>query len=63
MTQENSKSIAVGGLNFSNELPFVLMGGVNVLESETMALEVAERKWRSHGPTAVHCHSPRNHDV
>lgn len=42
MTQTHSKSIAVGGLNFSNALPFVLMGGVNVLESEAMALEVAE---------------------
>lgn len=43
MTQTNSKSIAVGELNFSNELPFVLMGGVNVLESEAMAIEVAEQ--------------------
>lgn len=43
MTQANSKSIAVGELNFSNELPFVLMGGVNVLESEAMAIEVAEQ--------------------
>lgn len=43
MTQANSKSIAVGALSFSNELPFVLMGGVNVLESEAMAIEVAEQ--------------------
>jgi 2-dehydro-3-deoxyphosphooctonate aldolase (KDO 8-P synthase) len=43
VTQTNSKSIAVGELNFSNELPFVLMGGVNVLESEAMAIEVAEQ--------------------
>jgi len=43
VTQANSKSIAVGELSFSNELPFVLMGGVNVLESESMAIEVAEQ--------------------
>jgi 2-dehydro-3-deoxyphosphooctonate aldolase (KDO 8-P synthase) len=39
MTQ---KTIQVGDISISNELPFVLFGGVNVLESRDMAMQVAE---------------------
>lgn len=35
------KEIKVGAINVSNILPFVLFGGMNVLESEDLALEVA----------------------
>ena len=37
-----AKIISVGKLNISNDLPFVLFGGMNVLESRDMALRVAE---------------------
>ena len=40
MTQD--KTITVGSVALSNARPFVLMGGMNVLESEALALEVAE---------------------
>ena len=36
------KTIAVGEINLSNEKPFVLVGGINVIESEDMSLKVAE---------------------
>lgn len=36
------KIVSLGGIAFSNSLPFVLLGGVNVLESRDFALEVAE---------------------
>ena len=36
------KTIGVGGINLSNEKPFVLVGGINVIESESMSLKVAE---------------------
>lgn len=36
------KTIAVGSLQISNTLPFVLFGGMNVLESRDMAMQVAE---------------------
>ena len=36
------KTIAVGEINLSNEKPFVLVGGINVIESESMSLKVAE---------------------
>lgn len=39
MTQ---KIIKVGDIHISNELPFVLFGGMNVLESRDMAMQVAE---------------------
>ncbi len=39
----NSRSIQIGGIAVSNSSPFVLFGGVNVLETEAFALEVAER--------------------
>lgn len=37
-----NKTINIGPLALSNSRPFVLMGGMNVLESEALALEVAE---------------------
>jgi 2-dehydro-3-deoxyphosphooctonate aldolase (KDO 8-P synthase) len=37
-----AKTITVGGLSISNTLPFVLFGGMNVLESRDLALRVAE---------------------
>lgn len=37
------KTIAVGALSISNDLPFVLFGGMNVLESRDLALQVAEK--------------------
>ena len=36
------QSVSVGDLRFSNSAPFVLLGGVNVLESRDFALSVAE---------------------
>lgn len=39
MTQ---KVIQVGDIQIGNELPFVLFGGMNVLESRDMAMQVAE---------------------
>ena len=36
------KTITVGKINLSNEKPFVLVGGINVIESESMSLKVAE---------------------
>ncbi|MAD81358.1 MAG: 3-deoxy-8-phosphooctulonate synthase, partial [Deltaproteobacteria bacterium] len=36
------KTISVGELKLGNENPFVLVGGINVIESENMALKVAE---------------------
>ena len=36
------KSISTGGVTFSNSAPFVLLGGMNVLESAELASEVAE---------------------
>lgn len=36
------KVISLGDINISNELPFVLFGGMNVLESRDMAMQVAE---------------------
>jgi len=36
------KTISVGELKLGNEKPFVLVGGINVIESENMALKVAE---------------------
>ena len=36
------KTISVGELKLCNKEPFVLVGGINVIESESMALKVAE---------------------
>ena len=35
--------VSLGDIRFSNEAPFVLLGGVNVLESRDFALQVARR--------------------
>ena len=37
------KTVKVSDLEISNELPFVLFGGMNVLESRDMALKIAEQ--------------------
>ncbi|MEM8593437.1 MAG: 3-deoxy-8-phosphooctulonate synthase [Pseudomonadota bacterium] len=37
-----SKSISVGQLNVANDRPFVLFGGMNVLESKELAFDIAE---------------------
>jgi len=42
VTTTQDKTITVGSVALSNSRPFVLMGGMNVLESEALALEVAE---------------------
>jgi len=34
--------VKVGNLSVGNSLPFVLFGGMNVLESRDMAMQVAE---------------------
>jgi len=38
----SQKIIDVGALKISNELPFVLFGGMNVLESRDLAMQIAE---------------------
>ncbi len=38
----NDKTLKVAGIPISNSAPFVLLGGVNVLESREFAMEVAE---------------------
>ena len=40
MTQ---KSVQVGSLQFANDKPFALFGGMNVLESRDLAMQVAEK--------------------
>ncbi len=40
--QTTAKTVTVGALKISNTLPFVLFGGMNVLESRDLALQVAE---------------------
>jgi 2-dehydro-3-deoxyphosphooctonate aldolase (KDO 8-P synthase) len=42
VTTVTTKTIEVGKLRFSNQTSFVLLGGMNVLESEALALEIAE---------------------
>lgn len=37
----NQKAISIGDIRLSNELPFVLFAGMNVLESASLAMEVA----------------------
>ncbi len=37
------KVVTVGNIRMGNELPFVLFGGMNVLESRDLAMQVAER--------------------
>ncbi|PCK08934.1 MAG: 3-deoxy-8-phosphooctulonate synthase [Alteromonadaceae bacterium] len=38
-----NKTIQVGDLNVANDKPFTLFGGMNVLESEDLALRIAEK--------------------
>jgi 2-dehydro-3-deoxyphosphooctonate aldolase (KDO 8-P synthase) len=38
----SAKTIQVASLDVSNEKPMVLFGGMNVLESRDMAMQVAE---------------------
>lgn len=40
---QNDQAVSVGEITFDNRSPFVLLGGVNVLESRDFALSVAER--------------------
>ena len=35
------KTVSTAGIDFANDKPFVLVGGVNVLESEQFAVDVA----------------------
>lgn len=37
-----AKTITIGNIQIGNHLPFVLLGGMNVLESRDMAMQVAE---------------------
>jgi 2-dehydro-3-deoxyphosphooctonate aldolase (KDO 8-P synthase) len=39
---EPAKTLPLGDIRFGNHLPLVLVGGMNVLESETLALQVAQ---------------------
>ena len=36
-----ARSVALGDIRFANDAPFVLIGGVTVLESRDVALDVA----------------------
>ncbi len=38
----SQKILTLGDINISNDLPFVLFGGMNVLESRDMAMQIAE---------------------
>ena len=42
MSTAANKTVDIGSIALSNTRPFVLMGGMNVLESEALAFEVAE---------------------
>ncbi len=42
MSAQPQKVIELGKIRMGNELPFVLFGGMNVLESRDMAMQVAE---------------------
>ena len=37
----STRRVCVGSIEFGNDKPFVLVGGVNVLESEQFAVDVA----------------------
>ena len=37
------KTIKVGNIDVANDKPFVLFGGMNVLESRDMAMSIAEK--------------------
>ena len=36
------KSVSVSGIDVANDKPFVLFGGMNVLESRDLAMKIAE---------------------
>ena len=36
-------TVSVAGIEIANDKPFVLFGGMNVLESRELAFEIAER--------------------
>lgn len=42
MKVKKDKEVAIAGLTLSNQRPFTLLGGMNVLESRDMAMRVAE---------------------
>lgn len=42
MTAPAAKTIQVADISFANDKPFVLLGGMNVLESRDMAMQIAE---------------------
>jgi len=42
MTITPAKTLTLGSVNIANDRPFVLLGGMNVLESRDMAMQVAE---------------------
>jgi len=41
VSSSQQKTITAGGVAFANTAPFVLLGGMNVLESDALAMEVA----------------------
>ena len=41
-TMENIKEVSVSGIQVANDKPFVLFGGMNVLESRDLAMSIAE---------------------
>ena len=41
-TQQNLQTLAIGNIKVANDKPFVLFGGMNVLESRDMAMRIAE---------------------
>ena len=43
MTSEKCKVVRIGDIAVANNLPFVLFGGINVLESEDLALRACEK--------------------
>jgi 2-dehydro-3-deoxyphosphooctonate aldolase (KDO 8-P synthase) len=47
------RRVSVGDLQLGNELPFVLFGGMNVLESRELALQVAETYARVTGKLGI----------
>ena len=36
------KVVSIGDINVANDLPFVLFGGMNVLESRDLAMRICE---------------------
>ena len=42
-TYETKKVVSIGDINVANDLPFVLFGGMNVLESRDLAMRICEQ--------------------